>query len=212
MSLIDPENIFTDTEDDNTLVRELAAYAQINRVNMLNRGYLARNQDRGSEGGPMAITGPMGETTTNAGTFAKRALWNDSPWIEAPPGYVPFDPRATIPLPVAPSAETTVLTFVVPLGYDGVIKKYSNNITGAGFTNGSGDIVWRLRANGRAVRNFDAILFESGTVDFPRELVAPIRVYSGQTLIFTVEHVANAALAGNVICSFMGYIYPSLGS
>lgn len=123
------------------------------------------------------------------------------------------DPRAVLVLPnPPPAAEATVLTLTVPTGLDGVIKKYSNNLTGGGFVNGSGDIIWRIRRNGRAIRNFDNILFESGTVDFPRELAAGIRIYSNDIITFTVEHVANAALAGNVICSFVGYFYPALGS
>lgn len=212
---MDNLNIFTVAEDPQELLGELHGYADINRFNLLNRGFLARNHDRLSEGGPMAISGPMGDTTSSPASFGNRALWNDPPWVEPPPGYIDFDPRATLPLPAVavPPPETEVLVLLVPTGLDGVIKWYSNNFEGGGFVNGSGDIVWRIRINGRAVRNFDNILFESGTVEKPRRLAAGIRIYSGQRVTYTVQHVANPLLGVEpIVCSFVGYFYPALGS
>lgn len=129
------------------------------------------------------------------------------PWIDEPEGSVPFDEQNGIALPALPG-DTVVMTFIVPNGYDGVIKWISNNFLGGGFVPFSGDIVWRIFADQKPVRNFQAIQSEKGTQFIPRS-ISPIRIYSGQTITYTVNHVANVALAGQVICSMVGYIYPA---
>ncbi len=130
------------------------------------------------------------------------------PWIDEPEGSVPFDEQNGIALPLIGAGDTVVLTFVVPIGYDGVIKWLSNNFLGGGFVGFSGDIVWRLFADNKTIRNFSNIQAEKGTPGIPRQ-ISPIRIYSGQTITYTVNHVANVALNGQVVCSLVGYIYPT---
>jgi hypothetical protein len=48
------------------------------------------------------------------------------PWVEAPPGSIPFNKVAAIPTPAAGAGETDVLTFTVPDGFDGVILANMN--------------------------------------------------------------------------------------
>ncbi len=131
------------------------------------------------------------------------------PWIEPPEGSIPFDQQDGIILP-ALAGDTVVATLVVPDGYDGVINSINCNYTGGGFVQFSGDIVWKIFRNGASVRNFDSIRNEKGSIVDPRR-ISPIRVYSGQVILFTVNHVANGALAGNVVCGFGGWFYPSKG-
>lgn len=130
------------------------------------------------------------------------------PWLDSPEGSVPFDPQIAIALPVV-GAVATVVTLVVPDGYDGVINAYSWNFTGGGFVQGSGDIQVQILRNGAAVRNYDNILVEKGTIASPRA-ISPLRVYSGQIMTLVVNHVANALLSGNIIGCFSGYFYPSM--
>ena|ERR1035437_4620200 len=130
------------------------------------------------------------------------------PWLESPEGSVPFDPQISVALP-AVAAKTTVVTLIVPDGYDGVINAYSWNFTGGGFVQGSGDIQVQILRNGAAVRNYDNILVEKGTIAAPRP-ISPLRVYSGQIITLVVNHVANALLSGYIIGCFSGYFYPSM--
>lgn len=132
------------------------------------------------------------------------------PWIDEPSGAVPFDAQAGINLPAVGAGDVVVLTMMVPQGYDGVIKWISNNVNFGGFVQFSGDIVWRIEADQKPIRNFENILAEKGTIDIPRP-VSPIRIYSGQTITYVVNHEANVALNGQVVCSLSGYFYPSRG-
>lgn len=130
------------------------------------------------------------------------------PWLDEPSGSVPIDEQNGLALPAVGAGDSVVLTFVCPDGFDGVIKKISNNVNFGGFVQFSGDIIWRILDNNRAIRGFNAIQNEKGTTATPRD-ISPIRIYSGHTYTYVVNHAANGALAGQTICSFGGYIYPS---
>ena len=132
------------------------------------------------------------------------------PWIDEPEGSEPFDLQNGVALPGVGPGFTLVLQLVVPEGYDGVIKGLSWNFTGGGFVQFSGDIVIQILRNGAAIRNFDNILNEKGSFQFPR-LISPIRVFSNQIITLQVSHVANALLVGDIVATFAGYIYPSKG-
>ena len=129
------------------------------------------------------------------------------PWLEAPEGAVPFDPQISIALPGV-GTTATIVTLTVPDGYDGVINAYSWNFTGGGFVQGSGDLVVQVLRNGAAVRNYDNILVEKGSIQQPRN-ISPLRIYSGQVISLVINHAANALLNGNIIGCFSGYFYPS---
>src|ERR1035437_1094807 len=130
------------------------------------------------------------------------------PWIEPPLGSIPFDTQLVVGMP-AVAALATIVTLVVPDGYDGVINAYSWNVTGGGFVQGSGDLLVQMLRNGAAIRNYDNILVEKGSIASPRP-ISPLRIYSGQVISLTINHVANLLLAGNVVGCFSGYFYPSL--
>ena len=131
------------------------------------------------------------------------------PWIDEPSGSIPFDEQGGVAVP-AVGSESIVLTFPVPSGYDGVVKRLSCNLTFCGFVEFSGDVVWRLEINGKAVRNFSKIQIEKGTIEIPRE-ISPLRLYSGDIIKWWIFHAANAGLVGSTVCSLNGYIYPSKG-
>lgn len=129
------------------------------------------------------------------------------PWLEAPEGAVPFDPQTTAALGLI-GTSVVVVSLTVPDGYDGVINAFSWNFAGGGFVQGSGDLQAQILRNGAAVRNYDNILVEKGTVAIPRP-ISPLRIYSGQVITLVVNHIANGLLAGNLIAGFSGYFYPS---
>ena len=131
------------------------------------------------------------------------------PWIDEPSGSVPFDEQQGVAVPGV-GAQSIVLTYLVPTGDDGVIKYLSCNLTFCGFTEFSGDIVWRLLINQKPVKNFSNIKVEKGTIEIPRP-ISPLRLYSGDLVQWVILHVANAGLVGNTVCSINGYTYPSKG-
>lgn len=122
-----------------------------------------------------------------------------------------IDEQSSAALPTIAAGETTILTFIVPQGFDCIIRRLSHNFTGGGFVQGSGDIIWRILIDNAPVRNFQNMTTEKGSWDQPREIDG-IRAYSGQTIRYNVVHAANAALAGNVICSLNGSLFPSEGN
>jgi hypothetical protein len=135
-------------------------------------------------------------------TYPKR------PWIDEPDGSVPFDPQNGLTLGAVGGSQI-VLTLLVPIGMDGVIKGISHN-TVFPFSDFSGDLQWQLLQNGRAIRNFDNMLAQKGTIAVTRP-ISPLRIYSGDTITYVVNHLANAGLNGQVVCSVTGYFYPLQG-
>jgi hypothetical protein len=135
-------------------------------------------------------------------------LITKKPWLDEPSGSEPFDEQATISIPnIGDTA--IVFSFKVPIGYDGVVKLLSCNLTVCGFTEGDGSIIWRLFVNNRAVRNFSNILVEKGTIQIPRP-ISPLRLFSGDIIQWRITNISSA-LVGGTVCSLNGYIYPSKG-
>lgn len=132
------------------------------------------------------------------------------PLTSLPFNHIPLDTMGTLTLPGI-GVESVVLTYQVQFGYEAIIKLYSINYLANGFTDGSGDIIWRIKIDGRAVKNFDNITTQRGSLATPRQIY-DLRVFSGQVLTLTVVHVANAALNGDVEGSFIGITYPSKGN
>ena len=135
----------------------------------------------------------------------------EQPWNTQPMGSQNFDEQASIQIPSIITGWVTVMSFIVPLGMEGVIKNYAANFTGGGFQDGSGDLVWRLLQDKRPIRNFDYITTERGSPESPRSVSGGIRIYSGQLIEFQINHVSNNLLAnGFIICGLSGYFYPNI--
>lgn len=180
--------------DEQTAQQELTELVTIHQARLGDGGFFTSNPDTNAP--------PAGDGTIE---ISKR------PWLDPPLGFYPFDEQDGNDLPAIGAGFVVVLSFKVPNGSDGVINYISNNFAAGGFTPFSGDIIWQILADGRAIRNFENIKAEKGTVEKGRK-ISPIRVYSNQLVQYTVKHVANVALAGQVICSCNGYYYPNSGS
>ncbi len=130
------------------------------------------------------------------------------PWLQEPEGHLPFDEADVANVGAVAAVAVNVLQFTVPQGYDGVVERISNNFTAGGFVSGSGDLLWRILADDRPLKNYSRILVEFGTLQIPRP-VNKIRIYAGQIITYTVSHPANAALTGGgSVCTLSGYYYP----
>jgi hypothetical protein len=120
--------------------------------------------------------------------FANAVNVRPPAFLEMPADGVPFNEVDYVLLP-AIGATAVVISFRVPPGLNGSIKWLGNNFVGAGFTDGSGSIIWQITADGEPVRNHQHIIGSLGSPASPSE-TAPIRVYETQTVELTVNNVS----------------------
>lgn len=109
---------------------------------------------------------------------------------------------------------TPVLTFLIPVGYDGIITMLVCNVQGqsTGFVEGSGVISWRLSANGRYLRDSGNLQYSLGSLLTPSADVGTgLRVFSGNIVEFGVTFSTGAGVlnpTANILCACYGWIYP----
>ena len=117
-----------------------------------------------------------------------------------------FDRFGTVATP-AVGASATVLTEIVPLGYDGVLERISHNVSGSALIQGSGDLIWRIRIDGRFLQDYGNMLVEFGSPQWPRP-ISGIYVKSGQRLEYVVENINFILVVSYITCCFAGYYWP----
>jgi len=138
------------------------------------------------------------------------------PWIQMPGGGQPYFNQKAIVCPANDGLDHTVLSFLMAPGWDGIIDKLANFYTGPGFIIGSGDLTWRVERNGQAVKGFEQIVSGLGQYGqggmVPLNLdVSPIRIFSGETISYVVNHATTSGLpfgvGVNIFCVIGGYFY-----
>lgn len=136
------------------------------------------------------------------------------PWIVMPPMGQRFSFFNSIVLPAA-SVETDVTVFDCPQGYDGVITQHFHLFipdAGGSFTEGSGQLTWRIRQNSRPVRGYNSMLTTQGGLQSPLVMDSGgLRVQSSQLLRYTVTLGAGSLASlqdGRIHCAFIGWFYP----
>ena len=141
----------------------------------------------------------------------------DAPWISLPGNGRRINKTGSLVVGDGPfiGVNQAVLTYLVPVGYDGIIDTIVCNVMGAnnGFVEGSGTITWRLAANQRYLRDLGNIQFSRGSLLTPVQTSnSGNRIYSGNLITFYVS--ISAAAAGVIdpnaviVCAALGYIYP----
>lgn len=135
------------------------------------------------------------------------------PWTRAgkPADAEEFDPCPYVNL-TAPVSTVAVLTFVCPPGRDGVIELFGNQDFGAGWTQGTNDLVWQILRNGAVVQNYDNIRASLGNVSNPVAL--GLRIFEGDTIVVQVINNAIPVVgAGPIVAArFHGWHYSSAQS
>jgi len=136
-------------------------------------------------------------------------------WIYPPINWENIDQIAYVTLP-AINTEATILKFTVPIGRNGVINKVANNFVGGGWTEGTGDILWRILVDGApppAANSYAAIPASLGSPANPTE-ISGFRIFENQVISVTIFNnplgpnggiVVAGQLAGARLC---GYLYP----
>lgn len=159
-----------------------------------------------------------------------RPKYSTRPWIAMPAEGRRFKPVGILALPAGPFVSATNIPIpwvsgfgvngnvYVPTGYDGVITDVVCEIappsgSGTGFTEGSGDITWRLAADRRWLRDMGNIQVTMGSLTSPSPVPrGGLRVYSNDLLQFFVALKTGAdarLVAGsNIIVSISGWYWP----
>lgn len=133
-----------------------------------------------------------------------------APWQFPPFNAEPFDPCVYVALGNQ-GTTTTILTLRVPDGRHGVIAKFGNQDFGAGWTQGTGDLIWRILINGAAARNYENIRASLGNVANPTDL--GLRLYENDLVeVIVVNAAAPAGIPGNPIVSarLHGWFWPKV--
>lgn len=130
-----------------------------------------------------------------------------------------FNPVNAIPLPDPTDGEVVVLSEVVPIGYDGMILAqfhgYIQSPSGtnvSSFTEGSGDIAWRITSNDRYLKDCGNMLVSIGSTQRLAPIYGGIRVRSGDTITYRVQVYNLSGLLtpgiGSIIAGLHGFFYP----
>lgn len=136
---------------------------------------------------------------------------DEPPWIQMPSQARRFQQINTTALGnFALNTDLAVVTFQVPIGYDGVITGNVNRFLGLGFAEGSGDIEWRIQLSRRYAPDYGLVLTSLGDLTSPTAFSGGgIRVYSHQVIRYLARITNFAALDpnGRVLCALTGWFY-----
>ncbi len=136
-----------------------------------------------------------------------------------PEGAIAFNPTGQLVLPTAASGDNVIFQTRVPIGYDGVILgQYHGYIPDPTampvpfFVQGGGDIVWRLEAAGRCVRDCGIMEVSIGSLQNMAPVAGGLQVRSGNLIQYIVA-VPNTSGAltpgvGNIVAGLHGYYWP----
>jgi len=107
-------------------------------------------------------------------------------------------------------AAATIISFQVPNGRNGIIKKIANNFVGGGWVEGSGALTWEILADGApppGANSYNNILTSLGSPANPVE-IAGFRIFENQIITVIVNNVA-VVVAGQLSgARLIGYLYP----
>jgi hypothetical protein len=126
------------------------------------------------------------------------------------PSGKPFEFHGGVPLP-AIGAQATVLSFTVPRGNNGFIRRLANAFVGGGFTDFSGAIIWQIFLDinkGTVAPNFDNIIASLGSVANPSQIDG-IHIMELATVALVVKNI-SVAVAGQLVGGRLGGSFHSI--
>jgi hypothetical protein len=137
-----------------------------------------------------------------------------SPYVYPPEDAHWFYPGGIAALPIANGLANRIeltkpagiagasLPYLVPPGYEGVIKKIALQMQGNGSLDFSGDWVFQVFLDMVPVQNYEAVTFQVGTIAQPVDTF--IKVKPGQT-VHIYAYSQNIPGAGNATALISGY-------
>jgi hypothetical protein len=136
-------------------------------------------------------------------------------WIDPPDNWQNVD-QVTYALLPAIGGTVVIVSFQVPLGYNGIINRIANNFVGGGWVEGSGDVIWKILADGGTppgATSYANIVASLGSPANPVP-ISGFRIFENQ-VITLVAFNNPAGPDGGVVVSgqrvggrLMGYLYP----
>lgn len=146
------------------------------------------------------------------GPFLGRDL---PPHLYPPRTWENVDQLSYVLIPAIGSA-ATVLTYIVPIGRNGIINKVANNFVGGGWTAGTGDLIWRILIDGApppGATSYNNIVDSLGSPAQPVG-ISGFRIFENQTLTVVVFNNPAGINGGVVVAGqlsgarLMGHLYP----
>jgi hypothetical protein len=133
------------------------------------------------------------------------------PYNTPPEGNAPFNEVGSVDGPGTAGSTPILLSFIVPQGWDGVIRHIINEYTGNNFINNSDQLVWALRVNGLYIKGYQNIQSQFTGSTNGATITPGILVKSGQLIeiICSVDPVFVPSGGSQIIAGVDGFYYPS---
>lgn len=157
-------------------------------------------------------TAPVGVVEASANAPAQAPQPIEMPVRLFPPvNWENLDLVGYANLPVEDGAtQAVIISFTVPIGRNGIIRKIANNYVGGGWVEGSGAVIWKILVDNGPIpgaSSYSSIPASLGSPANPVE-IAGFRIFENQTITLIAINV-GVAVAGQLVGGrLVGYLYP----
>lgn len=142
----------------------------------------------------------------------ERELPWDEDYVPIPAGAVPFHITGTVETPATTAGDVLVCFGNVPVGYDGLLTSIFQQYQGAGFQQGSGDIVWRIKRNQQWLKDLGNMPYAVGNPKNLVDLTQGQVLFSGTRFSYyvNVPNLSGMIQTGNslITCGMNGFYWP----
>lgn len=146
------------------------------------------------------------------GPFLGRDL---PPHLYPPRNWENIDQLSYAPVP-AIGATVTVLTYIVPIGRNGIINKVANNFVGGGWVAGTADLVWRILIDNAPPPGATSYNFIVDSLGSPAQPVgiSGFRIFENQTVTVVLFNNPGGVQGGVIPAGqltgarLLGHLYP----
>lgn len=130
-------------------------------------------------------------------------------WIFPSMNAIAFDNAGDVVIP-AIGVEVPIFTFQVPKGQNGVMKEIGNVFIGSGFTDGSGQVIWRILQNNQAMRGKENVINSLGSVAQPSRIGGGgfMRILENDIIVMSVLNVSIVPGGQLIGGRLSGWFYP----
>ncbi len=136
--------------------------------------------------------------------------WDDT-YGATPEQSFPFLKQRGIVTPPT-GLDHVVVSFNVKAGYDGLLSGFYFQYSGSGFSQGSGDIIWRIKINQRYVKDLSNVPFLLGDPVNPIPMTQGQIITPGQQIeaIVSIPNLSGMIQIGNstVYAGLLGFFWP----
>ncbi len=133
------------------------------------------------------------------------------PWNTPPEGSQPLNEFDGVAGVGTSGTTVTIMSYVEPDGWDGLIQTIITDYTGTNLIPNSGSIIWALRVNGLYIKGYQNIKSNYGDLSNGLRIHPGVVVKSGQ-LVEMVATITNAFVPDNdseILGGVAGFHYPN---